>query len=49
MSSPAQSGTITGGSAYDAVDAFQPAGAPGQITPSDIAEMTALGYTVRTV
>lgn len=49
ISSLTQSGTIAGSSAYDAFDAFMPPGAAGQITPSDIAEMTALGYTVRTV
>jgi hypothetical protein len=49
INSSTQSGTITGSSAYDAFDAFLPAGASGQITPSDIAEMTALGYTIRTV
>lgn len=47
--SPAQSGTITGTSGYDAFDAFMPPGAPGEITSSDIAEMAALGYTIRTV
>lgn len=47
--SPAQSGTIAAGNGYDAFDAFLPSGAPGQVTPSDIAEMAALGYTVRTV
>jgi hypothetical protein len=47
---PAQSGTITAGaSGYDTFDAFMPPGASGQITPSDIAEMAALGYTIRTV
>ena len=47
--SPAQSGTITATSGFDAFDAFLPPDAAGQITPSDIAEMAALGYTVRTV
>jgi hypothetical protein len=49
ITSAAQSGTITGPNGYDAFDAFLPPGTPGQITPSDIAEMAALGYTVRTV
>jgi hypothetical protein len=49
INSPAQSGTITGATGYDAFDAFIPTGASGQITPSDIAEMAALGYTIRTV
>ena len=49
--SPTQSGTqglTTPGNYYDAYDAFVAPGYIGQVTTSDVSEMAALGYALRT-